>query len=523
MITAITTITKKSIYLFVLLLFLTLSANLTAQSKVEIKKNAANQTMIGITENNFNVFIGNASGINSTVNAFNNIGLGDAVLNKNTDGSGNIAIGSSVLFENITGANNIGMGLNALKNNASGMGNVAIGNASMTFSVSGNNNTFLGNEAGYFNNGGNTNVGIGHGSLYNNVTGSGNVAIGNDAGRNASGDNGVFIGQEAGKNTGGSNQLFIENSDLDSTEALIYGEFDNNKLRFNAETSIYSNSSAENGIYVEKTHTGFVDIPAIYGVNKVNDYYGIGVRGEGGYIGVFGSTVGTGTGFYSGVAGSSTSINMGTNVGIRGFASGASLNYGVYGAGNGTANTFAGYFNGQLKVRQFTNEQTYFEIENEVGESVLVINDDDVVEVNRLKTNWYTEMDSLKTNWYTSLTNVTATGNTSLTNVTTNGSTNLEIESGKRINKATSMKYYIATEGAFPSTSGPIADATLISEIKLFPAMVNQPAGWLPCEGQVLNIIDYTTLYSLIGTSYGGDGNTTFALPDMRNAVPHQN
>ena len=154
------------------------------------------------------------------------------------------------------------------------MGNVAIGHAAMTFSGIGDNNTFLGNEAGYFNNGGHTNVGIGHRSLYNNVTGSGNVAIGNDAGRNASGDLGVFIGQEAGKNAAGSNQLFIENSNVDSSEALIYGEFDNDKLRFNAQTSIYSNSSTENGIYVEKTHTGLHDIPAINGVNKVNDYYG---------------------------------------------------------------------------------------------------------------------------------------------------------------------------------------------------------------------------------------------------------
>ncbi|QNH63080.1 phage tail protein [Hymenobacter sediminicola] len=45
------------------------------------------------------------------------------------------------------------------------------------------------------------------------------------------------------------------------------------------------------------------------------------------------------------------------------------------------------------------------------------------------------------------------------------------------------------------------------------------PVGWLQCQGQVLNISDYEALYSLIGTTYGGDGQSTFALPDMRSRV----
>ncbi|MEL6988064.1 MAG: phage tail protein, partial [Bacteroidota bacterium] len=413
----------------------------------------------------------------------------------------------SALLLNTTGSNNVGLGFNALRSNTTGMGNLAIGQGSMTFSELGNNNTFLGNEAGYFSNGGSNNVGIGNSSLYNNPSGSGNVAIGN----------------EAGKNSGGSNQLYIENSAADSTEALIYGEFDNNKLRFNAQTEVYSNSISENGIYVEKTHTGLFDIPAINGVNNVTDYYGIGVRGEGGYIGVYGQTGGTGVGLYSGVAGQSTGVNTGTNIGVRGFASGGSLNYSVYGVANGTSNNYAGYFQGQVKIKQVINEQTYFHIENAAGEDVLKINDNDIVEVNRFKTNWYTEMDSLKTNWYTSLTNVTTSGTTNLSNVTTNGSTNLEIESGKRINKATTMKYYIAVEGVFPSTTGATQNDVILSEIRLFPAMTTQPTGWLACEGQLLNIIDHQALFSLIGDSYGGNGTSTFALPDMRNAVPHHN
>lgn len=46
------------------------------------------------------------------------------------------------------------------------------------------------------------------------------------------------------------------------------------------------------------------------------------------------------------------------------------------------------------------------------------------------------------------------------------------------------------------------------------------PAGWVLCEGQTLNIAQYTTLFSLLGTNYGGNGTTTFNLPDLRGRVP---
>ncbi len=46
------------------------------------------------------------------------------------------------------------------------------------------------------------------------------------------------------------------------------------------------------------------------------------------------------------------------------------------------------------------------------------------------------------------------------------------------------------------------------------------PYGWAICDGSHLSIADYEVLYSLIGTTYGGDGSTTFALPDLRGRVP---
>jgi microcystin-dependent protein len=49
------------------------------------------------------------------------------------------------------------------------------------------------------------------------------------------------------------------------------------------------------------------------------------------------------------------------------------------------------------------------------------------------------------------------------------------------------------------------------------------PLGWAFCNGQVLPISEYETLFNLIGTTYGGDGQSTFALPDLRGRVPvHQ-
>lgn len=46
------------------------------------------------------------------------------------------------------------------------------------------------------------------------------------------------------------------------------------------------------------------------------------------------------------------------------------------------------------------------------------------------------------------------------------------------------------------------------------------PAGWMVCAGQLLPISEYETLFQLIGTTYGGDGESTFALPNLQGRVP---
>ena len=61
-----------------------------------------------------------------------------------------------------------------------------------------------------------------------------------------------------------------------------------------------------------------------------------------------------------------------------------------------------------------------------------------------------------------------------------------------------------------------------VGEIRMFAGNF-APAGWQFCEGQLLPISENATLFQLIGTTYGGDGQSTFALPDLRGRIPiHQ-
>jgi microcystin-dependent protein len=61
-----------------------------------------------------------------------------------------------------------------------------------------------------------------------------------------------------------------------------------------------------------------------------------------------------------------------------------------------------------------------------------------------------------------------------------------------------------------------------VGEIRMFAGNF-APAGWMFCEGQLLPISENETLFQLIGTTYGGDGQSTFGLPDLRGRLPmHQ-
>src|SRR5436853_6609810 len=58
-----------------------------------------------------------------------------------------------------------------------------------------------------------------------------------------------------------------------------------------------------------------------------------------------------------------------------------------------------------------------------------------------------------------------------------------------------------------------------VGEIRIFAGNF-APAGWMFCQGQLLPISEYETLFNLIGTTYGGDGQPTFGLPDLQGRAP---
>ena len=58
-----------------------------------------------------------------------------------------------------------------------------------------------------------------------------------------------------------------------------------------------------------------------------------------------------------------------------------------------------------------------------------------------------------------------------------------------------------------------------VAEIRIFPFNF-APKGWAFCDGQLLHLSQNTALFSLLGTTYGGDGKSTFALPDLQGCAP---
>lgn len=79
------------------------------------------------------------------------------------------------------------------------------------------------------------------------------------------------------------------------------------------------------------------------------------------------------------------------------------------------------------------------------------------------------------------------------------------------------LNYVIALQGIFPSRN--LATEPYLAGIGLFGGNF-APRGWAFCSGQLLAINQNQSLFALLGTIYGGDGRTTFGLPDLRGRVP---
>jgi hypothetical protein len=151
----------------------------------------------------------------------------------------NFFLGDSAGYYNSSGSQNTFIGTEAGNYNSTGYSNVFLGTWAGEANNLGNNNTFLGRAAGAYNTEGSSNVFLGKNSGLKNSTGSGNVFLGNLSGYdNVTGDSSIFIGYNAGRYETASYRLYIENSAANSDNALIYGEFDNKVLAFNASVGI---------------------------------------------------------------------------------------------------------------------------------------------------------------------------------------------------------------------------------------------------------------------------------------------
>ncbi|MFC1586161.1 hypothetical protein ACFL5V_11480 [Fibrobacterota bacterium] len=185
----------------------------------------------------FNVFVGVSAGESITTgqaNVFVGYQTGDAV----TSGSRNLFVGLSAGGVVTTGNDNTCFGQAA--------GGAALTNA--------NNNVMLGSQCG------------------RNTTGGSNVMIGYEAGRNATGaSNNVFIGHNAGYSEGGSNKLYVENTSGGASSALIYGEFDNNKIAFGGDVGIGTTNPAHDLHIVAGASAGVMAIDA-------NTNYDVGMQ-----------------------------------------------------------------------------------------------------------------------------------------------------------------------------------------------------------------------------------------------------
>jgi microcystin-dependent protein len=77
------------------------------------------------------------------------------------------------------------------------------------------------------------------------------------------------------------------------------------------------------------------------------------------------------------------------------------------------------------------------------------------------------------------------------------------------------MNYLISTTGVFPSPGGNLPNQQFLGEVVPYAGTL-VPQGWMPANGQLLSISQNQALFAVIGNNYGGDGKSTFALPDLR-------
>jgi hypothetical protein len=205
-----------------------------------------------------NVFVGYDAGDVNTSGS-NNSFFGFKAGYSNTTGARNTFGGTVSGYGNTTANDNTYLGYGAGFVNALGTLNTIVGSYA-GFLTTSSGNTLVGANAGYNTGDANDNTFLGTDAGYSNQTGIKNTAIGSSAGTAALGDNNIFIGHAAGLTETGSNRLYIDTcyTFYPCTSPLIYGEFDNFRLRLNGMTEVHFNGQAKSQLNfsLSSTDTG---------------------------------------------------------------------------------------------------------------------------------------------------------------------------------------------------------------------------------------------------------------------------
>ncbi len=516
--------------------------------------------------------------LRSNTSGVGNTATGYSALTQNTDGSANTANGAQTLQNNVTGVNNTAMGYSALINNTTGGDNSAIGLNALQANLGGTGNTATGSGALLFNTTGNNNTGFGNGALYFNTTGSNNTALGNNASVQANNlTNATALGYNA--RAAGSNNLILGNNDVNVGIGLS-GLIPGNKLEIN--TAVANSSGLRFRMLTSSTTpvtnpgTGVLAIDAngdvIYALSGGNssnqnswstagnagtdatnfigttDNIPLNIRVNNIPAGKIDNMLG------SVLLGSEAGIHNTTGVSITAIGYFALPN-------NTTGNNNTALGSNALFQNTTGNNNLALGVgalANSVGSDNIAIGN------NTLMTNTTGNQNTaVGTNAYmpgtlsnttiigygatATLSNTIKLGNANVTDVGTAGTltagavtypnTNgnpgevltvpalggnaywaAPASGGSGMQPYLTINYIIATQGSFPSTGGSDPGTTLLGELKMFAGNF-APSGWAFCNGQVLAISSNTALFSILGTTYGGNGSTTFALPDMRGRV----
>ena len=522
----------------------------------EMKKNLSGSVTMEVLNNNKNIGIGKRALINNSTGP-SNVGLGDEALSQNTTGSLNTAIGTEALINNQTGEQNVALGYESLFN-SNGNLNTSIGVLSLSANTTGSGNVALGFQSGA------------------NETGSNKLYIENSSGDSSQaliyGDfaadslringklniNGAYALPSTRGNDGQS--LVLQSNgilDWETNSTLVDADGDT-KIDLEASPDndeITFDIKGETKLIIKENTNGITTFSL--NNNNFNTVFGEGAgkdlvstsSGSNTLIGRFaGAKVSDGVQniFVGGSAGDKSNGSRNIMIGVNAGADNR----------DGNANIFIG---NRAGLSELGSSKLYIESSSGDSSQALIYGDfaADSLRINgKLNINGaYSFPNSsgfsgqslvLQANgsldWETPSSTIDAlitssnfignsiklhqyglgpdTVSIDISNVVAAG---LDLN-GEEINKGLGMRYFIYVQpgGAFPNQVANNPNDVL-GEVKLFAGTQADLGGWLPCEGQLLDPADYTALFSIIGTQYGGDGNTTFALPDLRNAVPVHN